>query len=61
VAARITAARVNSGDVRIGVVIPDGRKAADREIQEPPQVLEHWIPGQTFGPPGMTRDRGRTA
>jgi hypothetical protein len=43
-------------------VIPDARKARDQESRAEPAVLDWlWIPGQAFGPPGMTcRTNGST-
>lgn len=43
-------------------VIPGARKARDRESRAEPVVLNWlWIPGQAFGPPGMTgRANGST-
>jgi hypothetical protein len=42
-------------------VIPDARKARDRESRAKPAVLDRlWIPGQAFGLPGMTGRANRS-
>jgi hypothetical protein len=43
-------------------VIPEGRQATDRESSMTPgSAWPFWIPGQTFGLPGMTkRDQAET-
>jgi hypothetical protein len=39
-------------------VIPDARKARDRESRARPAYLNlPWIPGQAFGLPGMTKTK----
>ena len=47
-----TAVRGMNWKRSIRFVIPGGRKAVDRESMP---CARRWIPGQTFGPPGMTR------
>jgi hypothetical protein len=36
-------------------VIPDARKASDKESRAKPTLFCPWIPDRAFGPSGMTR------